>query len=206
MLARRIASLIALVLSVGTGRASAQDSSIASHPWILGVGVNANTLPYATPSFQFGREWRDPASRFGVRLTGDISSSENSHPYYPGFYSDGSAGTSRTHTNDRTFGMAATYALTRGRIQPYLLSGFIVQFGDVATHYEPNPTAPPLASGSLNTAYDYHFPGGGVGMQGGLGVQAGLGGATLFMEARALMPTGNRGPATVTPLTIGFRF
>jgi hypothetical protein len=119
-------TLVTLALVTGAQGAGAQDTATTGMgAYFLGVGANLSHGLGTQPALQVGREWRDPESRIGMRLTVDLNGLDRRYLFTRPDFTP--YATFDQRTRDLTLGAALTYALTRGRIQPYLISGFTIE-------------------------------------------------------------------------------
>jgi hypothetical protein len=210
---RRSFSLCALLLLASS--AGAQDTTSSTGKFLLGVGVDLkqNGVQQNGPplSLQLGYQRERAGSRLGLRLFGDYSTSSGGATVRTPDY------LSSSHSAGRTFdaGAAVTYALTRTRIQPYLIGGAGVAqtsmrasgvFATSATPDQPSGVfgAPQVSSLSRSGWNGF--------LQVGVGVATRVHGVTLFSELREnagldiLGPRWGSPSLAVAPLTFGVRF
>jgi hypothetical protein len=212
MISRRTAAAVAaLLLAAPAHLAHAQDSTVSASTArnLLGLGVNMTGGGGMTPSFQLGREWRAPGSRFALRLTGDYNTSESHNPLYRGYYYPGPpAGLASMSTRDATLGLATTFTLSQGRIQPYLISGMYLGYHNLRSRYDANPDFD--AGGLPNFSYAVRQDEGTLGLQAGFGLSTRIRGVSMFTEYRYFQPLGSTTAYATQPrprpLTFGFRF
>jgi hypothetical protein len=202
------AALALLALLAPTGEANAQDTGSVSYgQYLFGIGVNKRGDQQLLPSLQVGREWREGGSRVGLRLTGDFNEARTRTPYYPYYYVDGPTGGSESRTRDATFGVAGTYTLAKGRIQPYLISGFTIGYQKQTFRYDADPRILIRPDGQTNTSFGWRNEQMTFGLQAGLGLSVRLRTSTLFVEARTLRQSDHNsqtpGPR---PITFGIKF
>jgi len=208
MLARR---LVTLALFVGAASPLlAQDSTARSGLFVVGAGVSSARGRSAGPAGQLGYEWRAPASRFGIRLAAEYMGDPATS--FQLFGSNGSdilpISTVRTTGSRFSLGALTTFALATGRVQPYLISGVMLQHRRIdhrVTRIDPAPASFAFEDGGPESTYktrDLAF-----GIQGGLGVRARVGRSWLFTEIRS-QSTGSSPFSTriATPVTFGIQF
>ena len=216
MLARYVAAVALLALAAAPVRAQdtttrarpPQDTSEHPGAWLLGVGVNLNQGQTGiVPALQLGREWRAPTSRFGLRLNAAFSGrTERALSYYGG--NGQPLWSARDSYADASVSLLTTFALTKGRIQPYLLSGFALQRRQIRTEYVDftNPGGVP-GGGSLNFAPGtYRSTLMDFGAEAGFGVQARVGRAWVYVENKAQFFGDHSSRRSPHPFTLGIRF
>ena len=205
MRTHRTAVAATFALLVLAPLARAQDTTSTRASTFAGAGLTLGQGNSPGPAIQLGREWRAPGSRLALRLSGDYARASTSNLFYPGYYIDGAAGETRSLTQNFTLGLGGTYTLRRGRIQPYLVSGFVLQYQVYRSQYEADPLAvvPPFFQNTSYTFTDHRL---GFGLQGGVGVTAKVGGTTVFAESRLLMPAVGLRAMRAAPVTVGLRF
>jgi hypothetical protein len=199
-------TFVTLALFTGAPRAGAQDTAkTGMGAYFLGVGANLSHGLGTQPALQMGREWRDPESRMGMRLTLDLNGLARRYAFTRPDFTP--YATFDQRTRDLTLGAAVTYALTRGRIQPYLISGFTLERRSLATVVTTAEGTTPQP-GDFMTPGSFRETGVDLGLQGGAGLAVRLGRVSVFGEARKFVPV--TGTATTdnraNPLTFGIRF
>ncbi len=210
-----VALLSATATATTTAAAAAQDSSATRGSFLLGIGRDMNVNRFADVGValdaQLGYQRPIGKSRFSFRVSGDYSASAE------GVTINGPDYLSATHSSQRTLDLALslTYALTRSRIQPYLIAGVGAQhisrrseslFATSTNTADPSaPYADPEQHRFSGRQWNPLF-------EGGVGVAARFRGVTLFSELRRAVTlesvfTDRRTLGIMpTPLTFGVRF
>lgn len=207
----RIAAPLALSsLLAFAPRLLAQDSTAHPSPWLFGAGMNLQGGSDARPALQLGREWRASNSRFGLRLSGEYTALGIGPRAVYDFSTSQRIGSYKADEHAIALSLLTTFALTEGRIQPYLLSGFMLQRRTGTSTFTYDDAAL-LAPGTLlSNEHHYTRYQSALGLEAGAGIQARVKGVWLFTEVRTQLPglsTGNSVPEmSPRPYTFGFRF
>jgi hypothetical protein len=194
-LARRAVGLFALLtLCAGTLRAQERRLHVVAAGGLEALHTRDGST--FTPGYvgQLGLAWTSPASRLGWQVSAFGFQRERS------FAPLGSTSAYRSMARSRVYGLEGTltYALSRGRVQPYVLGGAGLYRSELNERF-----ADPVA-GNLTTARAAQLePGATV----GFGLSMPVGRAQLFLESRYLL-LGSRtsGGHHLVPLVVGFRF
>ena len=196
----RTAVMLALLLAAAHSTLAAQDSTHRVGNFLVGAGLNLSRdvrpavgVPLA---FQAGYEWSQRGSPLAFRLSADYDASGTRAA--PIGFAYQQAGTLSTHTRDVALGLAGTFALHGGRLEPYLLSGVALQRRSLDYVLASSAVREKFSS----TEYS-------AGLQAGLGLRAHLLSTTVFMEARTYVPAFGgveQRRVSTNPLTFGLRF
>ena len=181
-----------------------------------GVNVQGGGMFSGPLALQLGHEWRAPNSRFGLRLSGEYTeTSIGDHPLYP-YYSFESIGTTRSHARVAGVSLLTSFVLATGRVQPYLLSGFMFQQRYTRSERDLIALdAPPVGypSGFTFTPTPAHHESystsaNALGVEAGAGFQVQVSRAWLYVEMRTLIDASSTIPGEVKgkPITLGIRF
>lgn len=192
----------------------AQDSLPRTTTLVIGAGVTLDGNARA-PAFLLGREWRTAGSRFSLRLAGEYTSSSSSRPLFDYTAPQTLAPYGSLHTSSREVSVSAltTFALSTGRIQPYLISGLMLQKQFVRSAATLDPAAPPPFGRALDgrTEYVYRESAHSLGAQAGVGLRARFGRGWIYGELRTHMPHALASQRayphrTSSPFTVGIQF
>lgn len=208
MHARHVITLALFVAAAPWARA--QDTTVRSGVFIVGAGIGTGQGLGAGPAGQLGYEWRAPRSRFGIRLAAEyLGDPATTRPLYDWNANDLSPiGTERTTGGRFALSALTTFALSTGRVQPYLISGVMLQHERTDLRVTlTDPATAPFAIGDGGRESTYKRRDFSLGFQGGLGVRARVGRSWLYTEIRG-HSTGdawlrNR---NATPITFGIQF
>jgi hypothetical protein len=209
MLRRRtIARAVSTVALLLAPRAHAQDSTAHPPSGLLGAGINLQGGGGAPLALQLGKEWRAKDSRFGVRLVGEYTRSTTGTRYFYDISTFTPASTFAASDDAFSLGLQSTYAFGRGRIQPYLLSGVVLQAAVRHATSSISADAPlPPGVDAATRRYDYVDRRLVFGMEAGGGIQARIGTHWIYGELRKqLTSNAGLGVRNAAPLTFGLRF
>lgn len=212
---RHYRAIVPVLLIVTAPPLHAQDSLPRANTFVIGAGVTLDASGTRAPALLLGREWRSAGSRFSLRLAGEYTSASSSQRLFDYNAPEilGPYGTVHTASRAASFSALTTFALSTGRIQPYLISGLMLQkqFIRSATTFDPGATQP--VGGPLDGPREFVYRSAplSIGAQAGLGIRTRVGRGWVYSELRRHMPDALAGqPAfsqrTSSPFTFGIQF